>query len=71
MYGRKDQKQARLAQMTELVARASQGITQADLARALGVSRATVNKDLVRLEQDGIRLAEDDDGRLSVPQRHR
>ncbi len=67
MYGDKTEKQARLAQMTRLVAQSPDGITQAELARALGVSRATVCKDLVQLEQRGVRLAEDDAGRLSVP----
>jgi DeoR/GlpR family transcriptional regulator of sugar metabolism len=67
MYGDKVEKQARLEQMAALVAQASEGVTQADLARALGVSRATIHKDLVQLEQKGVRLAEDDAGRLSMP----
>ena len=66
MYGDKGEKQARLEQMATLVAESSNGITQAELARALGVSRATVCKDLVCLEQRGVRLAEDDAGRLSM-----
>ena len=67
MYGDKGEKQARLAQMARLVAQSSGGITQAELALALGISRATVCKDLVQLEERGVRLAEDDAGRLSMP----
>ena len=35
------------------------GITQAALARLLGVGRSTVNKDLRSLEKRGVRLSED------------
>ncbi len=67
MHGNKNQKQARLEQMAALVAQAPEGVTQADLARALRVTRATVHKDLVTLEHKGVRLAEDDAGRLWWP----
>lgn len=67
MFGSKDKKQERLEKIAVLVARSVGGITQAALAKALGVTRATIYRDLVVLEQKGIRLAEDDAGRLSWP----
>ena len=68
MYGDKDVKRARLETMAKLVAAAPTGVTQAELAQALGVSRSTVNKDLVCLESNGVCLAEDDAGRLWLPE---
>ena len=68
MYGDKDVKRARLRQMAQMVAEAPAGVTQAELAHALGVSRSTVNKDLVCLESKGVCLAEDDAGRLWLPE---
>ena len=64
MFGKKDEKQNRLERMVEIIAKSPQGITQAALARLLGVGRSTVNKDLVALEKRGVRLAEDSKGRL-------
>jgi predicted DNA-binding transcriptional regulator YafY len=64
MFGNKDQKQNRLEQMVEIIAKAPAGITQAALARLLGVGRSTVNKDLRALEKRGVRLSEDRRGRL-------
>jgi biotin operon repressor len=67
MYGNKAAKRERLAKIAAVVAQSTGGITQAALAKALGVARSTINKDLVALERCGIRLAEDDKGRLSWP----
>ncbi len=67
MFGNKDDKQARLDEIARLVAQATGGITQAALAKALGVARSTIHKDLVALERRGVRLAEDNSGRLSWP----
>jgi DeoR/GlpR family transcriptional regulator of sugar metabolism len=67
MFGNKSDKQARLAKIATLVAQSAGGITQAALAAALGVARSTIHKDLVTLERKGVRLAEDDSGRLSWP----
>ncbi len=67
MFGNKSDKQARLEKIAALVAQSGAGITQAALARALGVTRATIHKDLVALEQKGVRLVEDDAGRLFWP----
>ena len=64
MFGNKDQKRSRLEQMAVLITQAPLGITQAALARLLGVGRSTVNKDLVALERRGVRLSEDRKGRL-------
>ena len=64
MFGSKDEKQNRLERMLDIIAKSPQGITQAALARLLGVGRSTVNKDLVALEKRGVRLSEDRRGRL-------
>lgn len=63
MFGNKDKKRERLAKLVEAVA-SEPGITQAKLARVLGVHRATVWKDLGNLSEMGVRLAEDDRGGL-------
>ncbi len=68
MYGNKQQKTDRLGRLVALVAKAGKGISQAALAQRLGVSRAVINKDLVTLHVRGVRLAEDDKGRLSLPE---
>jgi biotin operon repressor len=64
MFGNKNAKRNRLEQMVVLVAKSTGGITQAALARALGVTRSTVNKDLQVLEKRGVRLSQDRRGRL-------
>jgi predicted DNA-binding transcriptional regulator YafY len=68
MYGDKDKKNSRLAQIIEIIKAAGAGITQAALALRLGVSRSVINKDLVTLHTQGVRLAEDDEGRVSWPE---
>lgn len=65
MFGNKHKKQVRLQRLGALLKKERNGITQAELARRLGVSRATVLKDLAILqEQAGLLAAEDEDGRL-------
>ncbi len=64
MFGSKDDKSKRLERMVEIIAKAPVGITQAALARLLGVGRSTVSKDLRALERRGVRLSEDRRGRL-------
>jgi DeoR/GlpR family transcriptional regulator of sugar metabolism len=64
MFGNKDEKRNRLQQMATLVQKAG-GITQAELARRLGVTRGTVNKDLsIVQDETGALFWEDEDGRL-------
>ena len=65
MFGSKQAKQVRLAQMVETLEQ-NPRMTQSQLARQLGVSRATVHRDLPVLEDKGILLSEDDQGRLSL-----
>lgn len=65
MFGSKRKKRDRLQRMAEIVER-RKGISQAELARQLGVHRSTVGKDLVQLEERGVLLAEDERGRLSL-----
>lgn len=69
MFGSKREKHDRLEQLTDLVA--DEWRTQAELARATGVDRATVHKDLVVLEQRGVLLAEDERGRVRLFRRDR
>ena len=65
MFGKKDEKEARLWKIGEILKSAKDGVTQAELARQAGVTRATIHKDLsVIQEKTGILPAEDDDGRL-------
>jgi len=64
MFGNKDEKRNRLNRMAQVIAHSPQGITQAALARVLGVGRSTVNKDLQVLEKQGVRLSQDRRGRL-------
>lgn len=53
MYGSKSAKRQRLERLAALVALAPQGVTQATLAKALGVDRATVMDDVAALERLG------------------
>ena len=65
MFGKKESKLARLFKIGRVLQEAEDGITQAELARKVGVSRATIHKDLAIIqEKTGILPAEDDDGRL-------
>lgn len=65
MFGSKRKKRDRLATIGDLVRESRDGLTQAELARELGVDRSTINKDLAVIqERSGILLAEDDDGRI-------
>ncbi|MGB9739950.1 MAG: hypothetical protein C0184_07950 [Chloroflexus aggregans] len=64
MFGSKQGKQARLRRYAELLACGP--LTAAELAYRLGVPRSTVIRDLPLLEEQGILLAEDHAGRLSL-----
>ena len=65
MFGNKQKKLSRLFKIARIVKETEDGVTQAELARRLEVSRGTVNKDLSIIQkQTGILLSEDDDGRL-------
>lgn len=64
MFGKKDEKDNRLQELGQKVQQAD-GITQAELARELGVSRSTINKDLAVIqERTGLLFWEDDEGGL-------
>lgn len=65
MFGNKKEKMSRLAKIGRILKSAKGGMTQAELARRLGVSRSTVHKDLsIIQEKTGILPAEDDEGKL-------
>jgi len=63
--------EGRLARYEELVPEYPGRVRQSDLARALGVSRSTVMRDLPALEEWGTLLMEDDRGFLSLFRRRR
>jgi hypothetical protein len=65
VFGEKESKLARLFKIGQVLQGAEDGVTQAELARQVGVTRATIHKDLsIIQEKTGILPAEDDDGRL-------
>ena len=66
MFGNKGKKIQRLLDIGRRVRQADgNGLSQADLAHDLDVSRGTINKDLgVIEEKTGIMLSQDDNGRL-------
>jgi len=70
MFGNKQVKQARLEHMARVIER-HPDITQAELARKMGMPRSTVNRDLLALEKAGVLLAEDTRGRLALFGRRR
>ncbi len=65
MFGNKQAKQERLERMARAIEQ-QPDITQAELARQMGMPRSTVKRDLPALEQAGIMLAEDERGRLTL-----
>jgi len=66
MFGSKQNKQARLEQIAALVVQQPDALTPDDLAKTLCVARSTISQDLVRLEDNGVLLAEDERARLSL-----
>ncbi|MBK8933539.1 MAG: helix-turn-helix domain-containing protein [Chloroflexi bacterium] len=65
VFGKKDSKFSRLWQIGEILKSSEDGVTQAELARRVGVTRATIHKDLsIIQEKTGILPSEDEDGRL-------
>ncbi len=67
MFGSKQSKQQRLERYAELLAK--EPLTAAELAYRLGVPRSTVIRDLPLLEERGLLLTEDQEGRLHLFQR--
>ncbi len=65
MFGSKKAKRERLNQLTNFLEENGE-VSQADLARYLDVPRSTVHKDLAFLEDNGVLLAEDEKGRVSL-----
>jgi DNA-binding IclR family transcriptional regulator len=64
MFGSKQGKADRLVQEVELLKEES--LLPAQIAERLGVPRSTVMRDLPELEDRGVLLQEDMDGRLSI-----
>jgi predicted DNA-binding transcriptional regulator YafY len=63
MFGSKQGKQERLAQYQELLN--AEALTPAQIAARLGVPRSTVLRDLPELEDQGVKLDEDE-GKLRI-----
>jgi predicted DNA-binding transcriptional regulator YafY len=64
MFGSKQGKQERLAHYAALLG--EEALTPAQLAQRLGVPRSTVLRDLPQLDEVGVKLDEDEDGRLRL-----
>ncbi len=64
MFGSKQGKRERLDQYEQLLS--EEELTATELAALLGVPRSTVQRDLPELEEQGIRLEEDERGRLRL-----
>ncbi len=67
MFGSKQGKQERLEQYSELLGEAD--LSQAELARRLGVPRSTVMRDLADLHDQGILIEEDNEGKVRLSRR--
>ncbi len=66
MFGNKEKKKERLAQIPKII-QTHQPVRRSFIAQLLGVRRSTLSKDINMLAKKGVRLAEDDKGRLSMP----
>lgn len=64
MFGSKQGKQDRLAQYEKLLD--AEALTPAQIAARLGLPRSTVLRDLPELEEQGVRLEEEESGRLRL-----
>ncbi len=64
MFGSKKGKQERLEQYSELLGEAD--LSQAELARRLGVPRSTVMRDLAELDDQGVLIEENEEGRMRL-----
>lgn len=67
MFGSKQGKQDRLGQYEQLLG--EDGLSQAEIARRLGVPRSTVMRDLAELDDQGVLIEEDAEGRLRLSRR--
>lgn len=65
MFGSKSGKKRRLRQEIEVI-RSHGPLTAAELARAVGVNRNVVQRDLPEIEALGVYLQEDLDGRIAL-----
>ena len=65
MFGKKQDKRARLAREVVLL-QTHDEISIEAMARAVGVDRATVEKDLVSLDDAGVKIHEGRRGRLGL-----
>ena len=66
MFGSKQAKKDRLAQVAHTIEANHDNITSAQLAQQMGRSRSALARDLADLEARGVKLCEDERGRLSL-----
>ena len=64
MFGNKREKQERLDQYAAMLG--EQALSQAEMAKRLGVPRSTVMRDLTDLDDQGIQLEEDAQGHVRL-----
>lgn len=64
--GRTQKKVVRLREIEELLLAEPNGLTQAELARRLGVDRSTISRNIADLTEIAPYLYEDDEGRLHI-----
>ena len=64
MFGNKREKQERLDQYAAMLG--EQALSQAEIAKRLGVPRSTVMRDLADLDDQGIQLEEDAQGHVRL-----
>lgn len=69
MFGSKRAKQDRLAQVAQTIEANCDKITSSQLAKQMGRSRSALARDLADLEAGGVKLCEDERGRLSLLER--
>ncbi len=68
MFGDKQGKKDRLAQIVDILRQHPEGLSQAEVARRLNVGRSTIARDLPALEDRGVLLQEHED-KLALFQR--
>jgi DNA-binding IclR family transcriptional regulator len=67
MFGSKQGKQERLGQYEQLLG--EDELSQAEIARRLGVPRSTVMRDLAELDDQGVLIEEDEEGKVRLSRR--
>lgn len=64
MFGSKKEKEERLERYSQILG--EEALSSGQIAEKLGVPRSTVMRDLPKLEEQGIYLEEEEDGKLRL-----